>query len=63
MNNKIVKLDIIQHTYTLESCAGCNEPITGEYVEVGLPSIDGSTMEHIALCVSCGEIADNVGVF
>lgn len=62
MQSKVIKIDTIQHIYDIERCAGCSVPITGEYVELGLPSPDGSTLKHIALCESCGGIAENEGV-
>lgn len=63
MDNKIIKLDTVQHKYDLEHCAGCNNLITDEFHEIGLPSPDGSEINHIALCNSCYEEAEKEGIF
>lgn len=63
MNNKVVDLYTTHHNYDIEECAGCGELIKGEYIDIGLPSADGSRVEHIALCDPCGEVAEGAGVF
>lgn len=63
MNNKVTKLDTVQHKYDLKQCAGCNADITDEFHEIGLPSPDGSEMNHIALCKGCSKEAEKEGIF
>lgn len=62
MSKKVVKLDTVQHKYDIEECAGCEEKITGKFHEIGLPSVDGSEVKHIALCNKCYQSALDHGV-
>jgi len=59
---KVTQLNAQQHVYEVENCAGCGKEITGDYTELGLPSMDDTEIKHIALCKSCTKIAKDEGV-
>lgn len=45
-----------EHFYFIDECAGCQEPITGDYTEVSMPYFDKG-IKHIALCSKCNHTA------
>ena len=59
---KVVELQPRKHVYEVDRCAGCSEVIQGDYTELGLPSGDGKTVKHIALCEACSGAARKEGV-
>lgn len=45
-----------KHIYNMENCNACDCEIKqqqGSYIELQLASVDGQTVNHIALCNSC----------
>lgn len=54
-------LDNRKHIYETDHCSGCGELITGEYIELGLPSSDCKEIKHIALCSECSDEAISEG--
>lgn len=58
----VITIDSRRHIYELTHCSGCNVPVGNEYVEIGLPSVDGSQIKHIALCNECSGVAELEGV-
>lgn len=46
----------------LESCAGCNRPLTDAYYQIELP-ISLGMIKHIGLCEFCHADAEATGIF
>lgn len=60
--SKVIELQPRKHIYELDHCSGCGGVVVGDYLELGLPSLDNKQIKHIALCSSCSGVAKKEGV-